>query len=100
MALIQKRKQFMNFGEHIFTVIQSISKKMKYAKLSFIEKAKQVHGEKYDYSKVEYVSAKENIVIVCSLHGEFKQTPNNHLKGKGCSKCNGGVKLTKNDFIH
>lgn len=54
----------------------------------FIEKAKTVHGNKYDYSKVLYKTAKTPITIICSKHGEFIQKPNDHLNGKGCPKCN------------
>jgi hypothetical protein len=57
--------------------------------IDFIEKAKAVHGTKYDYSKVEYVKAIEKVCIICHEHGEFWQTPNNHLRGKGCPSCNG-----------
>lgn len=53
----------------------------------FIEKAKVIHGNYYDYSKVEYISAKIPIIIICPKHGEFKQTPNSHLNGSGCPKC-------------
>lgn len=53
----------------------------------FIEKAKAVHGDKYDYSKVNYLTNKIKVTITCTIHGEFEQTPNNHLKGKGCSIC-------------
>ena len=53
----------------------------------FIEKAKKVHGDKYDYSKVEYVNAKTKVCIICPEHGEFWQTPNTHLSGKGCIHC-------------
>lgn len=55
----------------------------------FIEKARRVHGNKYDYSKVEYVNNSTKICIICPEHGEFWQTPNNHLRGKGCYQCNG-----------
>lgn len=55
----------------------------------FIENAKKVHGDKYDYSKVEYVSAFKNICIICPKHGEFWQTPHNHVHGEqGCPICN------------
>ena len=54
----------------------------------FIEKARQVHGDKYDYSKVNYVNALTKVTIICPIHGEFEQTPNNHLYGKGCPGCN------------
>ena len=53
----------------------------------FIEKARKVHGSKYDYSKVEYVRSSDKIIIICPKHGEFKQSPGNHLAGKGCKKC-------------
>ena len=53
----------------------------------FIEKAKKVHGDKYDYSKVEYSKSSVKVCIICPEHGEFWQTPNNHLKGGGCQKC-------------
>ena len=50
----------------------------------FIEKAYTVHGNKYVYSKVEYYNCKEKVCIICPEHGEFWQTPDNHLQGKGC----------------
>lgn len=53
----------------------------------FISKAITVHGDKYDYSKVEYISNKTKICIICPIHGEFWQTPNNHLTGNGCTFC-------------
>jgi len=54
----------------------------------FILKALYRHGNKYDYSKVEYVGTKEPITIICPIHGEFKQSPNCHLSGEGCPYCN------------
>ena len=59
----------------------------------FINKANKVHNGKYDYSKVEYVNAKTKICIICPEHGEFWQTPNNHLSGKGCALCANENKL-------
>ena len=53
----------------------------------FIEKARKVHGDKYDYSKVQYINSKQKVCIICPRHGEFWQVPNNHLTGYGCSKC-------------
>jgi len=66
---------------------------------SFIEKAKEVHGNRYDYSKVSYIDAKEKVTIICSDHGEFTKSPANHLKGQGCQWCVGKGKLSKEDFI-
>ncbi len=53
----------------------------------FVDKAKLVHGENYDYSFVSYTNAHTNIKIVCTKHGSFKQSPTAHLSGQGCPKC-------------
>lgn len=53
----------------------------------FIEKAKQVHNSKYDYSKTEYVSSRIKVIITCPEHGDFEQLPSSHLQGVGCPKC-------------
>ncbi len=53
----------------------------------FIEKAREVHGNKYDYSKVEYVNNNTKVCIICPKHGEFWQTPDNHMHGQKCYKC-------------
>lgn len=53
----------------------------------FIEKARKVHGDKYDYSKVDYINNRTPVIIICPKHGEFKQIPKTHLKGHGCKKC-------------
>ena len=53
----------------------------------FLLKAKRLHGEKYDYSRVVYKGCLIKIIIICPIHGPFEQTPNGHLKGYGCKKC-------------
>lgn len=53
----------------------------------FIKKAKEIHGDKYDYSKVEYKRTDKEVCIICPKHGEFWQTPNRHLTGRGCPHC-------------
>ena len=53
----------------------------------FIQRAKKGHGDKYDYSKVNYINSRTKVCIICPEHGEFWQTPNQHLKGSGCKKC-------------
>lgn len=63
----------------------------------FIELSNIKHKEKYDYSKVDYINNKTEVVINCSKHGDFKQRPDNHLAGAGCTNCN--YKLSNNDFI-
>lgn len=53
----------------------------------FIAKAKEVHGDKYNYSKIEYINNHVKILIRCPIHGSFEQKPNDHLQGHGCPKC-------------
>ena len=53
----------------------------------FIKKAKAVHGDKYDYSKVEYVTNRTKVCIVCPEHGEFLQRPSDHINGHECPQC-------------
>ena len=65
----------------------------------FIEEAKNVHGNKYDYSKVEYVDGKSKICIICPEHGEFWQTPYGHLKGHQCPACSKVQRITQDIFI-
>tara|TARA_R110002167_G_C12430563_1_gene629787 strand:- start:109 stop:576 length:468 start_codon:yes stop_codon:yes gene_type:complete len=65
----------------------------------FITKAKDVHGNKYDYSKVDYVSAHKKVIIKCKIHGDFEQRPKNHLSGQGCPDCSHTKKLITIEFI-
>ena len=53
----------------------------------FIEKAIKKHGDKYDYSKVDYKKSNTKVIIICKIHGDFEQTPGCHLAGSGCQKC-------------
>lgn len=66
---------------------------------SFIDEAIKKHGDKYDYTKVEYVDCKTKVEIICPIHGSFWQTPNMHLsKGRGCPMCGGTMKLNDETF--
>lgn len=65
----------------------------------FVERAKQVHGEKYDYSETVYISNKQPVTIICPEHGPFQQRPINHLSGKGCPYCAGNARMTTRTFI-
>ena len=70
----------------------------------FIESSKKIHGDKYDYSKVNYVNNRTKVCIICPEHGEFWQTPDSHLQGKGCYKCSlanraSKRKLSNDEFI-
>lgn len=57
------------------------------ATADFIEAARKVHGDKYEYDKVRYANKTTPVIITCPKHGDFEQTPFNHLRGNGCIKC-------------
>jgi very-short-patch-repair endonuclease len=61
--------------------------KLSYTQNDFIQKARSVHGNKYNYDKVRYIDSKTKVIIICKIHGEFKQLPSSHLRGHGCSLC-------------
>lgn len=67
--------------------IESRSNLHRYNTEVFAEKAQEVHGNKYDYSLVNYKMRGDKISIVCPEHGEFKQSPADHLRGYGCPQC-------------
>jgi Zn finger protein HypA/HybF involved in hydrogenase expression len=71
----------------------------KYNTKEFISKAKTVHECKYFYTKTNYIDSKTKIIITCPLHGEFEQTPNHHLLGHGCKRCNKGQLSTGVIFV-
>lgn len=72
----------------------------KHSKDTFIEKARSVHGDYYNYDKVEFKNMSGKVLITCPKHGDFLQKANNHVNLKnGCPKCKGGVKLTKESFL-
>lgn len=54
----------------------------------------QVHGDRYDYTQVQYVSAKTKVAIICKQHGTFSQTPDDHKSGAGCPSCQGKLHTT------
>jgi len=65
----------------------------------FIVDAKKVHGDRYDYSLVDYKNSSSKIKIICKEHGVFKQTPNSHLRGRKCPICYGTHKNTTEEFV-
>ena len=67
----------------------------------FIQKAKEIHGDKYDYSKTKYITQKEKVEIICPIHGVFSQNPNLHYnKGIGCMLCyKDRQRYTREEFI-
>jgi hypothetical protein len=65
----------------------------------FIAKARKVHGDRYNYDEVVYVTNKDKVRITCHEHGVFEQAANSHLKGRGCQKCSGNRSLNTEDLI-
>ena len=70
----------------------------------FIAKAKTVHGDKYDYSKSLDLRSNQKVIITCPYHGDFEQTPSNHMYGFGCNSCAREVvesarRITFDDFV-
>lgn len=93
------RKVFMN----------TLNKSKRLTTEKFIEKAKQIYGDRFDYSKTEYVNARTKIVITCREHGDFLILPQHHLKNDGsaktgCSYCgkkaiNRNKRFTQEQFL-
>ena len=72
----------------------------RYTREQFIKRARRFHGDKYNYSKVEYVNSQTKVCIICPIHGEFWVTPNDHIHANvGCTKCSGNYKSNTEDFI-
>ena len=65
---------------------------------NFIEKCIKIHGDKYTYSFVNYTGNRNDVIITCTHHGNFKQKPHNHLSGKGCPECAGNKKIDVTSF--
>lgn len=70
-----------------------------YTTETFICEAKKIHGDKYNYSKVEYIDSKTKVCIICPQHGEFYQSPDKHLQGEGCPKCGNQVSNAENEIF-
>ena len=60
---------------------------------SFIAEAKEIYGDRYDYSKVNYKNRDHRVVVTCPIHGDFQVYAREHLDGKGCPKCEKGEKF-------
>lgn len=65
---------------------------------TFLRRAKNTHGDKYDYSNVNFVDSKIKICILCLKHGEFIQSPYAHVRGQGCLRCATEITILKNSL--
>lgn len=67
---------------------------------SILDRFRDVHGDRYDYSKVDYDGMDKKVTVHCHLHGDFSVTPGNHVWGKGCKSCYEQDKILKiKDFL-
>ena len=66
----------------------------------FISKAEKIHGDKFNYDKVDYKGVKIPVIITCPIHGDFLQKPSDHLNNRGCEICGGTQKSTTQEFIN
>lgn len=82
--------------------VEKVHNIQRYTTENFIEKAKAIHGDSYDYTKVDYKNSETKVAIIChkkdalgNEHGVFWQKPYSHLNGHKCPKCNGRHKTTE-----
>lgn len=73
--------------EHRQNLAESSRRSRGFTTKQWIEIAKNVHGGKYDYSLVDYINQRTKVKIVCSIHGEFMQNADSHIRGAGCPQC-------------
>lgn len=80
---------------------ESMSNLLTLDKDDFIRRSRIVHGDKYDYSMVEYRNTKNKVKIGCVKHGYFLQTANYHITGSGCQSCaKTGFDSNKDGFVY
>lgn len=84
--------------------LKSRSDKRRMTLATFIEKAREMHRGRYDYTTTVYVGSQKKVVIVCPRHGEFEQIANAHLTGQGCPQCANervglNARLEQSDFL-
>ncbi len=82
-----------------------ISKNLKMSLEEFIKKSKEIHDNRYDYSKTILNGSATKIEIICPIHGSFWKSPNKHLQKQGCKNCsniikNGKIRLDLSEFIN
>lgn len=88
-------KHLSNQGCSKCSIIKVVQKNSSNTK-EFVEKAKEIHKDNYNYVKTLYVKATEKVIINCKKHGNFYQTPNAHLTGRGCEKCKNDLTSIRN----
>ena len=84
--------------EHKVNLRKSLRRSRGMTTEQWIERAKAVHGAKYDYSKTVYINQRTDVIIICSVHGEFTQKADSHIRGFGCRLC--GLQSDKHNGKH
>lgn len=67
--------------------------------VDFIAHARSIHGDLYDYSLTNYVNCRTKVIIVCAVHGAFRQKADTHICGRGCPKCGGRMRISHAEFL-
>lgn len=65
----------------------------------FIRRARREHGNRYDYSKVQVHGINRKVIIACERHGEFLQSPDDHMRGRGCARCSPNAPMPFKEFV-
>lgn len=88
-------------GNHLFGIGCSLcNARQRLTTFEFIEKARKIHGNRYDYSNVIYFNTSTKVKIQCLKHWIFYQSPNEHLNGKGCSKCSKKISKLETKWLN
>lgn len=77
-------------------------KRMNFTILSveeFVSRSNKIHNNKFDYSRTVYQNSNKKVKIICKEHGEFEQWPQDHMNGRGCTRCSGVNKKTTEEFV-
>lgn len=93
---IFKQTPSNHLSGHMCIFCAGLNKKTTY---EFIKEANEIHSTLYDYSKVEYISNKHDVEIICNKHGIFKQNPITHLNGSICPQCNNDIRRKSNHYF-
>lgn len=93
-GLFEQRPQ-----NHLRQTCPECSKTNKLDQKEFIKRARAVHGNKYDYSKSNYINCYNKVEIICKKHGSFRQSPRDHWRGRGCCKCAKSPNRTTESFV-
>lgn len=76
-----------------------VAKSLALSTEQFVTRAIEIHGERYDYSKTEYINGNTKLTVNCKIHGNFEVLPFNHLNGVDCAECVGNALKTTDQFI-